>query len=89
MQRLAGGRGEIDVTNAAVNMDLHMKLSSQATTSLEDIAFLWKNRVKREPKLNAPLWMQIYLYGDLQRSVKLIQRAEGAKGTIFILTRHC
>lgn len=81
MQRLAGGDGEIDTATAAATMGLNMTLSSQSTSSLEDVAKV-RNKVKRnmqgeEQGDHPPFWMQLYLYEDAKKSVGLIQRAEG------------
>ncbi|KKK13098.1 hypothetical protein P175DRAFT_0560298 [Aspergillus ochraceoroseus IBT 24754] len=85
MQRLAGGDGELDVARAAVNMGLNLTLSSQSTTSLEDVA------KTREGKGNngipaPPFWMQLYLHADAQKSVQLIRRAEAAGYQALVLT---
>ena len=81
MQKLAGGDGEIDTATAAATMGLNMALSSQSTSSLEDVAKI-RNKVGRDVNGAAqgatpPFWMQLYLYEDLKKSVSLIQRAEG------------
>lgn len=75
MQRLAGGAGELDVAKAAAGMGLNLTLSSQSTTSLEDVI-----QAKSDIEKGAgapPFWMQIYLHQDMQKSVPLIKRAEG------------
>lgn len=75
MQRLAGGSGELDVAKAAAGMGLNLTLSSQSTTSLEDVM-----QAKRETEKGIgapPFWMQIYLHEDMQKSMPLIKRAEG------------
>lgn len=77
MQRLAGGDGELDVARAAASMGLNMTLSSQSTTSLEDVAAVWNGAQRNAATPLPPLWMQLYLYEDVQKSVKLIRRAEG------------
>jgi hypothetical protein len=75
MQRLAGGAGELDVAKAAAGMGLNLTLSSQSTTSLEDVMQAKKDT---ETGVGAPpSWMQIYLNEDMQKSVPLIKRAEG------------
>ena len=78
MQKLAGGNGELDVTEAAAALGLNLTLSSQSTTSLEDVAAV-RRRSQDHQGLGSipPQWMQLYLYEDVQKSVKLIRRAEG------------
>lgn len=79
MQRLAGGAGELDVAKAAAGMGLNLTLSSQSTTSLEDVMQAKKST---ETGFGAPpFWMQIYLNEDMQKSVPLIKRAEGEQHT--------
>lgn len=43
MQKLAGGEGEMDVARAAVKLGVNLTLSSQSTTSLEDVMSCKKN----------------------------------------------
>lgn len=78
MQRLAGGDGELDVARAAASLGLNMTLSSQSTTSLEDVAAVRRSFESDSGDPLPPLWMQLYLYEDVQKSLKLIRRAEGA-----------
>ncbi|RAL02635.1 alpha-hydroxy acid oxidase [Aspergillus ibericus CBS 121593] len=85
MQRLAGGEGELDVATAAASMGLNLTLSSQSTTSLEDVAEA-RNRIKTGDIPPPPFWMQIYLYEDVQKSINLIRRAEAAGYQALILT---
>lgn len=73
MQRLAGGSGELDVARAARKLNINLTLSSQSTCSLEDV------KEEAGTGLCSPeLWHQIYLTSDLNRSIPLIKRAEGA-----------
>jgi (S)-2-hydroxy-acid oxidase len=76
MQRLAGGDGEIDIAKAAAGMHLNLTLSSQSTTSLEDVIAA-KNEIQDSAASAPPFWMQLYLHEDMQKSVPLIKRAEG------------
>lgn len=76
MQRLAGGDGELDVARAAANLDLNLTLSSQSTTSLEDVIGIRKG-VQSSTGASPPFWMQVYLLEDMQKSAPLIKRAEG------------
>lgn len=77
MQKLAGFEGELDVAKAAAKMGLNVTLSSQSTTSLEDVAQARQDNHAGPGTSSPPLWMQLYLYEDVQKSVKLIRRAEG------------
>jgi (S)-2-hydroxy-acid oxidase len=70
MQKLVGGAGELDVARAATQKGINYTLSSQSTTSLEDVM-----SVKRDSSI--PFWHQIYLTMDLDKSVPLIKRIEG------------
>ncbi|OOF91242.1 hypothetical protein ASPCADRAFT_518806 [Aspergillus carbonarius ITEM 5010] len=85
MQRLAGGEGEIDIATAAATMKLNMTLSSQSTTSLEDVAAT-RHLAHTGDLAPPPFWMQIYLYEDVQKSVNLIRRAEAAGYQSLVLT---
>ncbi|PYI10685.1 S-2-hydroxy-acid oxidase [Aspergillus sclerotiicarbonarius CBS 121057] len=85
MQRLAGGEGELDIATAAATLRLNMTLSSQSTTSLEDVAAT-RTQVQGGDIPPPPFWMQIYLYEDVQKSVKLIRRAEAAGYQALVLT---
>lgn len=72
MQKLAGGDGEMDVASAARNLKINMTLSSQSTSSLEDVIGQCGQGVG-----SPNLWFQIYLTRDLERSLPLLKRAEG------------
>ncbi|CAH0034630.1 unnamed protein product [Clonostachys rhizophaga] len=84
MQRLAGGDGEIDVAKAAAGIGLNLTLSSQSTSSLEDVMQAKIDTEKGLP--GPPFWMQIYLHDDIQKSVPLIKRAEAAGYQALVLT---
>jgi (S)-2-hydroxy-acid oxidase len=77
MQKLAGGNGELDVARAAAALGVNVTLSSQSTTSLEDVQAARQEVMKETGREAPPPWMQLYLYEDVQKSVKLIRRAEG------------
>jgi (S)-2-hydroxy-acid oxidase len=83
MQRLAGPEGELGMASAAVKMGLNMTLSSNSTTSLEDVAFV---RTQSERKSMAPFWFQIYLTADVELRVPLIKHAEGKSAEIIKIT---
>jgi isopentenyl diphosphate isomerase/L-lactate dehydrogenase-like FMN-dependent dehydrogenase len=72
MQRLAGGEGEMDVARAAAAMGLSLTLSSNSTTSLEDVM-----SINRDMGSTTPFWFQLYLATKLDLSIPLIKRAEG------------
>ncbi|KAI9933134.1 hypothetical protein AWENTII_002844 [Aspergillus wentii] len=76
MQRLASPEGELGMAKAAVAMGLNLTLSSQSTTSLEDVIDAG----------NPSFWFQIYLTTDLSKSVPLIKRAESAGYKALVLT---
>jgi (S)-2-hydroxy-acid oxidase len=75
MQKLAGGEGEMDVARAAVKLGVNLTLSSQSTTSLEDVMSCKKNS---SSAADPAFWMQLYLTKDPEKSVPLIKRAEGS-----------
>jgi (S)-2-hydroxy-acid oxidase len=77
MQKLAGGDGELDVARAAASLGVQVTLSSQSTTSLEDVQAARQQTMKAHGCEAPPPWMQLYLYEDVQKSIKLIRRAEG------------
>jgi (S)-2-hydroxy-acid oxidase len=79
MQRLTGDEGELGNVRTAVKMGLNMTLSSQSTTSLEDV--MAAAREQASGIVSPKLWFQIYLTGDWEKNVKLIQRAEGQSNT--------
>ena len=74
MQKLAGGEGEMDVARAAAKLGVNLTLSSQSTTSLEDVM---STKNKSKSAVDPAFWMQLYLTKDPEKSVPLIRRAEG------------
>lgn len=84
MQKLAGGNGELDVAKAAASVGVNMTLSSQSTTSLEDVQAARKSVIGNSTATIPPLWMQLYLHEDVQKSVKLVRRAEG-RSCFFVM----
>ncbi|KAJ5107222.1 hypothetical protein N7456_003897 [Penicillium angulare] len=82
MQRLASPEGELDVSRAASSMGLNMTLSSNSTTSLEDVISARQQTSNTVP----PFWFQIYLHTKLELSVPLIKRAEAAGYQALVLT---
>ncbi|KAJ5754461.1 hypothetical protein N7533_004004 [Penicillium manginii] len=81
MQRLAGGEGEMDVARAAAAMGLSLTLSSNSTTSLEDVM-----SINRDMGSTTPFWFQLYLATKLDLSIPLIKRAEAAGYEALVLT---
>lgn len=69
MQKLVGGDGELDMARAVVDRGTFMVLSSNSTSTLEDVI----NASGSNPRF----WFQIYVSQDREKSRKLIQRAEG------------
>jgi (S)-2-hydroxy-acid oxidase len=74
MQKLAGGEGEMDVARAAAKLGVNLILSSQSTTSLEDVMSC---KESSSGGGDPAFWMQLYLTKDPEKSVPLIKRAEG------------
>ncbi|KAF5968888.1 L-lactate dehydrogenase (cytochrome) [Fusarium coicis] len=86
MQKLAGGEGELDVARAAASVGVNVTLSSQSTTSLEDVQAA-RQKVMRDARRHAPPpWMQLYLYEDVNKSINLIKRAQAASYEALVLT---
>lgn len=77
MQKLAGGHGESDTARAASKLGLNLTLSSQSTTSLEDVMAAASQEIggAAQPKF----WFQIYLTPDWEHNMQLIRRAEGMR----------
>lgn len=70
MQKLAHPQGEESVALAAHTLGINMTLSSQSTTSLEDIAELMPTTPNGPER-----WFQIYMTQDPTLSIPLIERA--------------
>ncbi|KAF9878129.1 peroxisomal -2-hydroxy-acid oxidase [Colletotrichum karsti] len=81
-QKLVGGEGELDVARAAFNVGTNLTLSSNATTSLEDVA---KAVPERGPEYPKP-WFQLYFLGARDLTAGLIKRAEEAGYEALVLT---
>ncbi|KAI1017934.1 hypothetical protein LB504_003911 [Fusarium proliferatum] len=86
MQQLAGGQGELDVAMAAAFMGVNVTLSSQSTTSLEDVQAARQKVMRDAGRQAPPPWMQLYLCEDVKKSVNLIRRAEAASYEALVLT---
>lgn len=71
MQKLVGGEGEVDVARAAADRGTFMTLSSNATSTLEEV-------IEAAGGLDANFWFQLYVSQDRAKSSKLIKRAEAA-----------
>ena len=79
MQKLAHPSGETEVAMAAAKIGVNMTLSSQSTTSLEDVAS------SRDGLHDSPeMWFQLYLTADPTLSLRLIQRASGKTSMITL-----
>ncbi|KAM0723633.1 hypothetical protein Q7P37_000621 [Cladosporium fusiforme] len=81
MQKLAHPRGEESVAVAAHRLGIHMTLSSQSTTSLEDIADLMPITPDGPER-----WFQLYMTENLTLSIPLIERAASAGYTALVIT---
>ncbi|KAH7208656.1 hypothetical protein DER44DRAFT_838911 [Fusarium oxysporum] len=81
-QRLAGYNGEIDVARAAFARGTNVCLSSNATTSLEDVAQALPQRDAKYPKP----WFQLYFVRSRLITKELIKRAERAGFEALVLT---
>lgn len=81
-QRLVGGEGELDVARAASNVGTNITLSTNATTSLEDVAQVIPQRGPDYPRP----WFQLYFLGNRDLTAGLIQRAEKAGYEALVLT---
>ncbi|KAG9644271.1 S-2-hydroxy-acid oxidase, partial [Aureobasidium melanogenum] len=82
MQKLCHPRGELEAAEAAASTGLSMTLSSQSTTSLEDVADACNISNPDGPDF----WFQLYLTQDPEYSLKLIKRAEKAGYKALALT---
>lgn len=69
MQKLVGGEGEVDVAKAVANRDTLMILSSNSTSTVEEVS--------EAAGPGSKLWFQIYISQDRDKCAKLIKRAEG------------
>lgn len=72
MQKLAHSQGEECVALAARKLGINMTLSSQSTTSLEDIAELMPTTPDGPER-----WFQLYMSEQPELSIPLIERAAG------------
>lgn len=81
-QKLAGGEGEPDTARAAWALGTNITLSSNATTSLEDVAAALPERDEHYPKP----WFQLYFLHGRELTGDLIKRAEKAGYEALVLT---
>jgi (S)-2-hydroxy-acid oxidase len=81
-QKLAGGNGEPDTARAAYALGTNITLSSNATTSLEDVAAALPARDEHYPKP----WFQLYFLNSRAMTTDLISRAENAGYEALVLT---
>lgn len=75
-QKLAHPDGELATAIAAGALDTAMVASTQASTSIEEIA----------AHARAPLWFQLYIQPDREFTVDLIRRAETAGYRALVVT---
>lgn len=76
VQRLAHPEGECATARAAGAAGTVMVVSTLSSCSLEEIA----------AAASGSLWFQLYIYRDLEMTVRLIQRAEAAGYRALVLT---
>jgi (S)-2-hydroxy-acid oxidase len=81
-QKLAGSEGEPDTARAASALGTNIILSSNATTSLEDVASALPERDEHYPKP----WFQLYFLNSRDLTTDLIRRAEKAGYEALVLT---
>jgi (S)-2-hydroxy-acid oxidase len=81
-QKLAGGEGEPDTARAASALGTNIILSSNATTSLEDVASALPARDEHYPKP----WFQLYFLNSRDLTTDLIRRAEKSGYEALVLT---
>lgn len=68
--------GETATATGAAAFDAGMVVSTQASTSLEDIA----------ASMQSPLWFQLYIQPDREFTLELVQRAEAAGYQALVVT---
>jgi len=68
--------GEAGVARAALSRDIHMMLSTVASTAVEEVSAARK----------APVWQQLYATDDWRVTEALVHRAEKAGSTAIVLT---
>lgn len=81
-QKLAGSDGEIGLTTASHALGTNFILSTNATTSLEDVMAALPQREAHYPKP----WFQLYFIREREVTARLIRRAEDAGYEALVLT---
>lgn len=81
-QKLVSDNGEIDVARACHALGTNFILSTNATTTMEDVIEALPPRDGNYP---SP-WFQLYFLGDRNLTAALIQRAESAGYEALVLT---
>ena len=81
-QKLASEQGEVDTARAAIALGTNAILSTNATTSLEDVAASVSGIETGRPGL----WFQLYFLGSRNLTTDLIRRAESAGYEALVLT---
>ncbi|MCZ8014642.1 MAG: alpha-hydroxy acid oxidase [Limnobacter sp.] len=80
-QQLAHPAGELATALAAAALEAGFVCSTQASTSLENIAELYLPEQGR-----GPLWFQLYMQHEREFTLELVQRAEQAGYEALVLT---
>lgn len=81
MQKLVGGDGEVDMARAVADRDTLMILSSNSTSTVEEVS--------RAAGPSAKFWFQIYISQDRDKCAKLIRRAEGMPPVLLFEESCC
>jgi (S)-2-hydroxy-acid oxidase len=81
-QKLVGNGGEVDVSRASYALGTNFTLSSNSTTSLEDVVSALPARSDDYPRP----WFQLYFLRSRASTIELIRRAERAGYEALVLT---
>lgn len=81
-QRLANDGGEKDMVRAARALGTNMVLSTNATTSVEDVAMAAHCKNDSEPNL----WLQLYVFNDRSMTQTLLKRARRSGCEAVVVT---
>ncbi|GGE20114.1 alpha-hydroxy-acid oxidizing enzyme [Polymorphobacter glacialis] len=84
--RLAHPDGELAVARAAAALGTGMVVSTLSSFTLEEIALASRAASRELGRDPAPLWFQLYLQDDRERSAALVRRAEAAGYDAIVLT---
>ncbi|KAJ9371019.1 hypothetical protein DTO282F9_3856 [Paecilomyces variotii] len=86
MQKLIGGNGELDMARAAAKIGTTMILSTQSTTTLEDVIQAPVEESAGGQHRPENFWFQIYVSVNREKSASLVRRAEAAGYKAIVLT---